>query len=1153
MSVHRTSGLFAKVGTCVALSCAWTGSEHAQTPPPAKACTVSGVIQSGTMALPGVAVVAVNAEGAEVGASSTEQNGTFVIRVPAAGAYTIRAALAAFAPATATATLNEPGCAARVDLSLSLASRASAASTTAPSAAPDAQAPANAAARAGRGTTPAAAAGRGGRGGFQQLDVVSNATAEGSSGAADDRGESLRAELQLPPGFSADAPTETVATAGTQGQSNEMLLFGGRGGRGEFPGEGPDGFGRGGGAGEGESGGGQGGFGGGGGRGGGFGGGPGGPGGALGGMRGGGGRLQGNGNYNLGGSMFDAAPYPLNGRVREQPDYVQQRYGASIGGPLTIPHIYNGGTRTSFFLNYSGNHSRTPVDTYSTVPTLAQRAGDFSSSASTVIDPSTGQPFSGNRIPSSRIDPAAQTLLNYLPEPNLPGETQNFHYVTANSTKSNDINLRVTHIFGAQPQRGAGGGRGRGGFGPGAGPGAVRGGPGGPQALGRGAARGPLPTRSVLNASLGFRQSTNAASSTFPTVGGASETKGWNVPVSWLLTKGRFINTLNVTYNRNSSASTNLYAYNHDIVGAAGIDGVSSDPFDWGIPSLSFTSVADLRDRTPSRRVDQRFAIANSTVHPWRQHSIRWGGEFRYIRLDSLSNSNPRGSFVFTGLYTSALANGRPAAGTGLDLADFLLGYAQQASVQYGPGELKMRGREWSLFVQDDWRLRGNLTLNYGLRYEYVSPYVEANNHLVNLDVNAAFTGAVPVVAGSDGAFTGATPSSLVQPDRNNLAPRLGLAWRAAPNTTVRTGYGINYNLGAYGSIAQRLAAQPPFAVTSTSLGTTLVPLDLTNPFAHVDSATTTNSYGIDRNFDLGVAQIWNLDVQRDLPRNLTINVGYTGTRGSNLDMQRAPNRNPDGGLRIEGVQPFLWESSEGRSTLHSYSLRARKRLSRGVSVGGAYTWSRAYDNASTFGSGNGTVAQNDQDLAGEWGRSSFERRQAFNADYTIELPWGPGRPWLNNTGVLAQIFGGWSWSGNVALQSGAPFTARVVGSFVDVGSGVNGTLRADYDGSDIAISDPTTLRFFNTDAFGIPAAGLFGNAPRNLIIGPGSHNLNMSLSKNVNFNRTRGVTIRVQANNVFNDIQFASIDTVVNSPTFGQVTSVRPMRSMQVQLRFRF
>ncbi len=354
-------------------------------------------------------------------------------------------------------------------------------------------------------------------------------------------------------------------------------------------------------------------------------------------------------------------------------------------------------------------------------------------------------------------------------------------------------------------------------------------------------------------------------------------------------------------------------------------------------------------------------------------------------------------------------------------------------------------------------------------------------------------------------------------------------------------------------SIGQKLAAQPPFAVTSTNLGTAVVPLLVVDPFAGIPSSTTTNSYGIDRNYALGVAQIWNADIQKDLPRNLTVNLGYTGTKGTSLDIQRAPNREPDGGLRIDDVQPFLWQSSEGHSILHSISVRARKRLSRGISFGGSYVWSRAYDNASSFGSGTGTVAQNDQDLGAEWGRSSFERRNAVNVDYTIELPWGTGRHWLNNNGTLAHLFGGWTWSGNFVAQSGSPFTVRVVGNYVDVGSGVNGTLRADYNGSDIYLSDPTTLRFFNTDAFSIPASGTFGNATRNLIIGPGSHNLNMNVSKNVTLPRNRGVTIRLQATNVLNTVQFSSIDTAVNSPTFGQVTAVRPMRSVQLILRFRF
>jgi hypothetical protein len=1153
---------------CVALLLAWVVPDHAQSPQAAP-CAVSGVVQSGGVPLPGVAITVSTADGQELASSSTEQNGNYTLRLAAAGTYTVRAALAAFALEHREVTLGQAECGARLDFTLVLASRAQRApatnqpSTTATSSAParantpgQGAAPATAAANGGRGVRDAAAAGRG-RGGFQQLDVVSNAGAENGTAASDGAEATLRSELQLPPGFSVDAPTETfTASATQQAQSNEMLLFGGRGGRGEFGEGGPEGFERAGGPGGDQGGfgcaGGGGGFGGGG-RGGGPGGfgGPGGPPG-IGGMRGGG-RLQGSANYNLGGSFFDSAPYPLNGRVSEQPDYTQQRYGSSIGGPLTIPHVFNGGTRTSFFLNYSGNNSRTPVDAYSTVPTLAARAGDLSSSTASIIDPATGQPFDGNRIPASRIDPAAQSLLAYIPQPNLPGDTQNFHYSTATSSSSNDINLRLTHVFGAQPQRGAGGGRGRGGA-AGQGP-IMRPGPGagGPGAFGRGG-RGPAQPRSVLNVNLGYRHSSSVSSSSFPTIGGSNETTGWNVPVSWMYAKGRFNNMLNVSYNRNASSGTNLYAFTTDVTGDAGIQGVSTDPFDWGVPSLSFTTIADLRDRTPSRRIDQRVQISDTVMRMFGRHALRFGGDLRYMRLDSLSNSNPRGSFVFTGLYTSLLTNGRAQPGTGLDFADFLLGYAQQASVQYGPGDLKMRGNSWSLFVQDDWRLRGNLTLNYGLRYEYVSPYVEADNHLVNLDVNPTFTAAVPLLAGGTGEFTGSAPKSLVEPDRNNFAPRVGLAWRVHQGMTVRAGFGINYNLGAYGTIAQKLAAQPPFAVSSTSLGTDVLPLALVDPFARVDSSTTMNSYGIDRFYNLGAAHIWNVDMQRELPRNLSVNLGYTGTHGTSLDIQRAPNRNPDGGLRIDDVQPFLWQSSEGRSTLHSISVRGRKRLSRGVSFGGAYTWSHAYDNASSFGGGGGTVAQNDQDLAAEWGRSSFERRHSVSADYSIELPWGQGRPWLSNaSSVWSQIFGGWSWSGDFSAQSGSPFTPRVLGSFNDVSSGVNGTLRADYSGAPIYLSDPTTLRFFNTEAFSIPAAGLFGTAPRNLIVGPGSRNVNMALSKNVNFNRARGVTIRIQATNVFNTVQFSAIDAVVNSPTFGQVTSVRPMRSVQAILRFRF
>ena len=197
-------------------------------------------------------------------------------------------------------------------------------------------------------------------------------------------------------------------------------------------------------------------------------------------------------------------------------------------------------------------------------------------------------------------------------------------------------------------------------------------------------------------------------------------------------------------------------------------------------------------------------------------------------------------------------------------------------------------------------------------------------------------------------------------------------------------------------------------------------------------------------------------------------------------------------------------------------------------------------------------MAQNDLDLAAERGLSSFDQRHRVTGDFTYELPFGANKPWLNN-GAGAAILGNWVFNGSVQLASGTPFTARVLASATDVARGTNGTLRANYNGQPIAVSDPTTALFFNTGGVFDSRPGTFGNAGRNTIIGPGTSNMNLGLTRNLTFGQTRGMSIQITANNVFNTVQFSSIDTVVNSPTFGQVTGVRAMRRVQVVTRFRF
>jgi len=252
-------------------------------------------------------------------------------------------------------------------------------------------------------------------------------------------------------------------------------------------------------------------------------------------------------------------------------------------------------------------------------------------------------------------------------------------------------------------------------------------------------------------------------------------------------------------------------------------------------------------------------------------------------------------------------------------------------------------------------------------------------------------------------------------------------------------------------------------------------------------------------------------------------------------------------------VQPFNWQTSGGISVLNAGTFRLQRRMVKGIGGSVTYTLAKSMDNASNIGGGATVVAQNDQDLAAEYSLSSFDRRHQVSSDLSFELPFGPNKHWLHNGGRLAALFRGWRGSAHFTWQSGTPFTPRVTGAAADVARGTNGTLRANYDGDRITLPNPSILDFFNTAAFSIPAAGTFGNAPRNLIIGPGSRLLNAQFSRDVRMKGNRGVTIQATASNILNMVNYAAIDTVVNSPTFGQVLSVRPMRSAQLNFRFRF
>ena len=911
------------------------------------------------------------------------------------------------------------------------------------------------------------------------------------------------AAVLLPPGFSSDTSAESVTAVGS---SQASAGFFGPNGPGDFA----ERFGNGiggdgalvGAAGQEGPGAGRGGPGG-------FAGGRGGFGGPFGGRGGRGNQIRGSVFQSMDSSVLDTAPFALNGQPSVKPDYFQERLGATLGGPLVIPHIVNS-PRTFFFLNYTGNHASNPYDAYSIVPSLAVRGGDLSSLGRAVIDPLTGLPFPNNQVPAARLDPAAQKLLTLMPAPNQDGSAQNYHTVSTTTSQLDDINVRLVKTFGAVPQRGGrGGGAGRGGGGGRGGPGAGRAGV------------------SNLNIAIHYRHADNTTANPLPTLGGSSTTSAWDIPVNYSFTKAGLTHSMRFGLNRQRAETTNLFANSVNVAGNAGVLGVAADPFDWGSPNLSFNSISSLRDMNPAMRTDRTISAGDTITKIRGKQTLRFGGDYRSIHTENRTDTNARGSFVFTGQYT------------GSDFGDYLLGLPQQATLQFGPGIERFRSTSWDLFVQDDWRATDKLTVNAGLRYEYFSPLSESGDRLVTLDTAPGFTAAVPVIAGGTGPYSGAFPDTIVEPFRAGFAPRVGIAWRPKTGTVVRTGYGINYNSSVYQYIAQQLAGQPPFAVTNTVLASPQTFLPIETALTYTQPGTTANTYAVDPNYRLGYVQIWNLDLQRDLTRTVQLGIGYTGTKGSNLDVLRAPNRGPDG-LSIPGVSPFIWESSGADSIMNSLTLRLRRRMTAGIAVGGSYTLSRSIDDASSVAGGGGTVAQNDLDLEAERGLSSFDQRHRFAGDFTYELPFGANKRWFNS-GASAAVLGNWVVNGNVTLASGTPFTARVIGNVQDVSRGVNGTLRANYNGQPIDISDPSSLQFFNTAAFSVPAAGTFGNAGRNTIIGPGTSVLNFGLTKNVSFGQTRGLSLQLLASNLLNTVQFASIDTNVNSPTFGQVTGRAP------------
>jgi len=1100
-------------------------ASQAPSSPPAS-FEISGIVKAGKTPLPGVTVTASNTLTGKKFTVATAANGTYTFAGLPRGRYVVRAEFMGFAPQTQEVVLKPETPTGKFDAEMILASRQQD--------------------QSGLGNLAAlVTAGRG----FQSLamDSTLSALADGGlSGALGGGQNGNGGDFSSLPlnGAGAEGPTESVSITGAQGRTQD---FGGGSeddiqeriqefrDRAQREGGSLQGGGQGGG-----------------------------PGGGPGGLGGGPimiSRLPRNFNINQPHGMLyvsddtaslDAKSYSLTGLATPKASYDVPRFGAFLGGPLNIPKIFNGGNKTFFFAGWNGNRGSTPYDAFSTVPTLAERNGDFSAATYKdgtpvqVFNPATGQQFQSNGqlniIDPSLISSSAKALLAFIPSPNLNSPTQNFHYVTSGSSSTDSVNLRLIHNFGSS------------------GPGLLNfGGPGG--LGGGGGGGGRRRAQNNINFGMNWTRSATTLVNPFPSLAGGNSLQGLNASAGWTYGRGRATNIFRVSYNHNHVSTTNLFSNVQNVAGDAGIGGVSTNPFDWGLPGISFTSFAGLTDPVPRRELDQTYTFSDTLSWSRGKHNWRFGGDYRRILQSFRSAKNAEGSFVFTGFATSQLASAGPVANTGYDFADFLLGLPQQTTLQSGTNSYDFRANSFDVYAQDDFRFRPSLSFNLGLRYEYNGPYTEAHNQIANLDVATGFAGAGAVLPGQSGSFNGAFPASLIRPDRNNFAPRIGIAWKPMKQTVVRTGYGINYNLAQYGAIIQNFAFQPPFAITSTNVSTPTNLLTLQNGFPVVNSAVT-NNFSVDPNYRLGYVQVWNLDIQRQLPAGVVMNLDYNGSKGTRLDVERA--------ITIAGVQPFIYESSAGNSVYHSGSIRLRKRMAHGIAVSGTYAYSKSIDDASSIGGGGTVVAQNPFDIAADRGLSSFDQRHKFTGNWIYELPFGENHRFAQR-GPLSHILDGWQWSGDFTIGSGLYFTPRVLGNSLDIGRGVSGSLRANATGVPLSISNPTTLEWFNTAAFCSPASGSgsntpgsgstcanpagssFGDAGRNTIEGPGQITFDMNLAKIITVKESRALELRIQAANVFNTAHFAAINTIVNSLTYGEVTSVGSMRRVTLLARFRF
>jgi len=596
-----------------------------------------------------------------------------------------------------------------------------------------------------------------------------------------------------------------------------------------------------------------------------------------------------------------------------------------------------------------------------------------------------------------------------------------------------------------------------------------------------------------------------------------------------------FLNEARVAYNRVANF-TNPQNQGVSVNNAVGLPELSSNPRDFGLSQISINGFAPLgNDNTsPQRGVTNTYQFGDVATWTHGRHLVKFGFDERILQQNAYRDVEARGFIEFVGF-------------TGNALAEMLLDVVSVTGGAVEDNAQHLRTHSTGAFVNDTWRMRPNLTVTLGLRYEYNTPAVDAANRANVYDPAQGKLVPVGVNGFPRAGYTG---------DLNNFAPTVGLAWSPLGHgTVIRAAYGVHYDQSSLAPGEGLYFSAPYYNLSLFESLPGLPPVTLENPFPKgFPPLLGQSATAFQRNLRTPYIQQWNFGIQQQLGKSRVLEVAYVGSKGTHLIDSRDINQPfPSNAATYTRPNPAFEDvdiiESQGNSVYHSLQARFEQRLSQGLSALASYTYAKSIDDASGVFSSTGdpNFPQNSRDLAAERGRSDFDIRQRFTLSYVYDIPIAKGHRYL----------GGWQSAGVLTFQTGQPFTVALLPDVDNSNTGRSNLGFGNNDRPNVVgnptLSNPTPQLWFNTSAFVTPPRGNFGNAGRNIISGPGLQTVNVSIIKNTFIRERMSAQFRAEFFNLLDHNNFNLPDNFVGSPTFGQVTSAQNPRTVQLALKFLF